>query len=206
MVPVCKRLAANAAAVLLIAALGGCYFPVRFDAEIEISRYGTYSMIFDGYLVDVPLYDGLRKGKVSGLEERRKIELLKTDLTRDSSVKEFQYFKQGHFKVHWVKSGDLLRTGMVTFVRRNENILSLTYNKKKGIITVRSTPIARVTAKRLKEIGLDMQGQLRVKTDAPVVNHNAQKTVKDKKSGKRVYVWNIKSILDTPPKLVVVLR
>ncbi len=200
------RLAAKAAPLLLIIAFGGCYLPVRFDAEIEISRFGIYNMVFDGYLVDVPLYNGLRKGKISAFEETGKIERLKTDMTRDSSIKEFKYYKQGHFKVHWEKSGDLLRTKMVTFVRRNENLFSIIYNKEKSIISVIATPMAKSTAKRLKEAGLNMQGQLRVKTDALVAKHNAGKKTKDKNTGMTVYVWDIKSILDPPAKLTLVMR
>ena len=36
--------------VVLSAFLGGCYIPIRFDAEIEIRRNGFYDFKFDGYL------------------------------------------------------------------------------------------------------------------------------------------------------------
>ena len=192
--------------MIVAVALGGCYLPVRFDAEVEISRYGAYIMIFDGYLVDVPLYDGLRKRKISPAEERKKAERIKTDLTRDSATKEFNYLKQGHFKVHWRKAGDLLRAKMVTFLRRNEKFLIISYVKTTGLVSVQSNPIDRKTARRLMQAGLDMQGQLRVRTDAKVAGHNAQRVMTDKTTGKTVYIWNIKSILDPPPKISIVLR
>jgi hypothetical protein len=95
---------------------------------------------------------------------------------------------------------------MVTFVRRNENLLSIQYVKKKRLISVAATPIAKEAAKRLIAIGLNMEGQLRVKTDAKVVSHNAQKIVKDKTTGKRFYIWNVKSLLEPSPKLAILFR
>ena len=43
-----------------------------------------------------------------------------------------------------------------------------------------------------------MQGQLRVKTDLRVVDHNATTVIKRKTP---IYVWDIKSLLDPSPKI-----
>ena len=193
------------ALVVTAIVLGGCYMPARFDAEIEITRYGFYNIIFDGYLVSIPLYDGLRKGKISAGEEKTKAANLKTDLTRDSAVKEFQYVKQGHFKVHWEKKGDLLRTKMVTFLRRNANIISLKYVRTTGRITMTGTAVAPSQAKRLAAMGLNITGELRLKTNANVVDHNATKVKKTKNRGK-LYIWKLKSIFDPSPNLVISVR
>ena len=192
-----------AAVVLLTALLAGCYLPIKFDAEVEITRNGYYSVIFDGYLVSIPLILGLRDATISSLEENEKVGNILKDFKRDSAVKEVKYFKQGRFKVNWQKKGDLLRARMVTFLRRNELILIVKYVKETGLITVQTNPIARSTAQRLLSSGLSMQGQLRVKTDLRVVNHNATKIVK---KATPIYVWDIKSILDTPPKINLEFR
>ena len=62
---------------------------------------------------------------------------------------------------------------MVTFLRRNELMITIKYVKETGLITIQANPIAKSTAQRLLDNGLNMQGQLRVKTDLRVVNHNA---------------------------------
>lgn len=165
-----------------------------------------YSMHFDDYLVDVQLYEALRKEKLDEEEKAKKIARIETDFKRDSSTKIYEYIKEGHFHVSWRKNGNILRSKMVSFVRRNENILSILYVKKKGLISVQATPIAKGTAKRLIDMGLGMQGQLRVKTDARVVSHNAQKVRKDKKAGQKIFVWDVKSALEPSPKIAIVLR
>lgn len=194
---------ALAVAGFLAAALAGCYLPARFDAEIEITKTAHYTMTFEGYLADVPFYDALRQNKISAAEETQKVERLKTDFTRDSAVKEFSYFKQGHFKVVWTKSGDLLQSKMVSFVRRNENLLSVRYVKTSGQIIMQGAAIDQADRKRLADIGLGMQGELRVKTDAQVVDHNATRVTG---TSSKVYVWDIKSIMDPSPRLTIALK
>lgn len=198
MKPLAKALFALAA--LLTAS--GCYLPARFDAEITLDRAGYYSMVFDGYLAYLPLYQDLKDKKISPAEEKEQVELLRTDLTRDSSVSEFQYFKMGHFKVHWEKKGDLLRTKMVTFFRRNADMLSLSYVRDKREITIRGAYLRKDQQKQLEEIGLNVQGQIRVITEARVVQHNATKVTK--RDGKPMYVWDIANVRSPAPRMVIV--
>ena len=200
-----KGLRILALGAFLAALLGGCYMPVRFDAEIELTRGGYYDLIFDGYMVDVGLFDGINKGKISPAEERKKAEGIKSDITRDKTAKEFSYIEQGHFKINWRRSGDLIRARMVVFLRRNEKILSIKYVKTTGLVSMEGVTLAPSNAKKLIDMGLNSQGQIRVKTDAKVISHNATK-VRDKDKAKKIYVWQIKSILDPVPRLTISLR
>jgi len=160
--------------VVLSAFLGGCYIPIRFDAEIEIHRTGHYDFIFDGYLASVELYKGLREGKISPAEEEKKKEIIRIDFTRDTSVKEFKYFEKGHFKVNWHRNGDLIRSKSVSFFNStSEYILGMRYNKKTRQISISTKSVAKSAKKRLNELGLDWSGKLRIFTDAKVLSHNA---------------------------------
>lgn len=192
-----------ALAAVVVAALGGCYLPVRFDSEVEITRGGYYDLIFDGYMVSVPLFDDLSKGKLSAEGEAEKVAAIKADFTRDPAVKEFKYIRQGHFKVHWHKSGDLLKVKSVTFLRSNERIIWLRYVQKKGLVTLQGIAIAQSNAKRLAKAGLNVQGELRVKTDAVVVSHNATRVVGDRT---KTFIWTIKDVFAPPPMLVLAVR
>jgi len=194
-------------AVALVSVLGlsSCYVPASFDVDVEISRSGFYTIVFEGYLAETNLYNGIQSKKFSRKEEAKRVKILENDFKRDKATKEFSYFKQGHFKVKWEKSGDILTSKMVTFVRRNENMFSITYNKNKALVSVQGTPISNINAKRLVDAGLGMSGQLRVKTDARVIKHNAGKVKKDKGRYK-IYIWNIKSPYDPAPSLLFNLR
>ncbi len=190
---------------VLITILNACYVPASFDAEIEISRSGFYEMKFEGYMAEMNLFNKVVKDMISPAEERERVERLKTDLTRDKATKLFEYFKKGHFRIKWVKKGDILKTKSVTFLRRNENILSISYVKKKALVTVRGTPLSQLNAQRLVDAGIGMQGSVKVITDARVIDHNAQ-NVKKGEGRKKIYSWRINSPFDPSPRLSFNLR
>ena len=77
-------------AAALVVLLSGCYMPIRFDAEISISRSGYYDFIFDGYLAKVELYQDIQEQKISREEELVQVTQIKEDFERDSAVSEFK--------------------------------------------------------------------------------------------------------------------
>ena len=185
-------------AVMLVAliGLGSCYFPVYFDAEIELAREGYYHMIFDGYLADISLYNEIKQNKISKEDEKRKVKLIQTDFERDGSTKEFKYQKEGVFRVHWDKAGDLLKVKAVTFFRRNEPIIILRYSKEDRAIYLQTTPLSKTQQEQLKKLGLGMEGEIRVITDAKVLAHDATQIRKTDDPRKKMYVWKIRGLAD----------
>jgi hypothetical protein len=195
--------------IIILATVGltGCYLPVRFDAEVEISRHGNYKMFFDGYIARIELFDGLKKLKISRGEENEQMELIKKDFKRDTSTNSFNYIKKGHFHVNWQKNGDLTKVKTVTFFRRNESFLSISYNSTSGRVKVAGRSLGRKQRHQLHEIGLGMTGQLRVITDTNVIAHNATKVKILPKRGKRfkMYTWEINNIFDKTPSITAVM-
>lgn len=192
------------AAVLVLAALSGCYLPILFDAEIDISRRGFYKIQFDGYLAEVNLYDDLQKKKVTKAAEQDRVKDILADFQRDRAVKEVKYFGQGRFRVVWQREGDILADRMVTFFRRNEAMLTISYVKETGLITFRGASISKANKTRLKDMGLDMQGEFRIRTSAQVRYHNAHDVRDD--GNEKVYVWRIATIDERAPMMEIPLR
>ncbi|MEE2760064.1 MAG: hypothetical protein VYE18_01290 [Pseudomonadota bacterium] len=193
-------------ALLLIAliALSGCYLPASFDAELQLSRTGLYKMKFDGYIVETTLYKELRENKINKKTAQEKIARVIRDFKRDRATKRVTYFGQGAFQVNWSKGGDIIKSRQVTFFRRNENMLSITYNKNTARITLAGRYIKRRDADRLRTMGLDVKGVILIKTDAKVLSHNAQKTFPE--GAITIYGWELKSVYDLAPKMEVMLH
>ncbi|MBT6860469.1 MAG: hypothetical protein HOA18_17035 [Rhodospirillaceae bacterium] len=193
-------------ALLLVAllVLSGCYLPASFDAELELSRTGQYKMSFDGFIVETGLYNEIRLNKIDQEKIQEKIATILRDFKRDSSTKSVSHFGKGAFKVNWVKSGDIIRSRQVMFFRRNENMLSISFNKNTGRIGLAGRYIQKKDGDRIQAMGLDVKGVIRIKTDAKVLSHNAQKTFKE--GAVTVYFWELKSVYDRAPKMEVVLR
>ncbi len=202
-----RRLRALTVLVVMLV-VTGCYMPIRFDAEIDISRGGYYQFFFDGYLAKVDLYQGLKDGEINRAEEDAQVKIIRQDFTRDSATKEFEYFKQGHFKVNYQRNGDLLKTKTMTFFRRNEYILGISYNSQTGQISMLGKSLKRDIKERLRASGLDSSGELRIFTDGLVTSHNAT-TVKpfpSKGPGYKLYTWKIQSLLHPTPALKIQVR
>ena len=192
---------------LAVPLLVGCYLPVRFDAEIELGRTGFYDIEFDGYMAALPLYTDLQAGKLGEAEAAEKIANTVADFRNDTATQEAEYVRDGLFRVRWKRDGDLLKSKMVTFLRRNEKIFTLKYLKDQGRMVLEGVSITSENVRRIQDAGLDSQGQLRLRTDARVIDHNAT-AVKDVKGDNRtkVYIWDIKTLTDPSPYLAAVLR
>ena len=85
-------------------------------------------------------------------------------------------------------------------------MLIVKYVKDTRLITVQATPIGKENARKLLDIGLGMQGQLRVKTDAKVVDHNAGRVVDTAAQNQKMYVWDVVDITAPAPKITISLQ
>ena len=202
-----NHLKTSLVAALLLSVLSACYLPVRFDAEINLGRTGFYDIEFDGYLAKLPLTEDIGKGTLSEAEQEQKIGEVLSDLRRDASTQEAEYVKNGLFRLKWKKEGDMLKSKMVAFIRRNERIFSIKYLKDQGRMVLEGRKLSTKNAERVANSGLGTEGELRVRTDAKVLDHNATE-VRDVPKDKRtkIYVWKIKSLIDPAPRLTAVLR
>lgn len=184
--------------------LSSCYLPQRFDAEIEIDAAGFYSMIFDGYIAEVGLYQSIQNGDLSDEQEAEKVAAIEGDLSRDPAVQNLEYFKQGHFRVKWERKGDLIKSKTVTFLRRNESMLSLKYVSDAGLIEMMGRSIRQSDREKIAQMGLGMQGEIRLKSSLPVVDHNATEVIQDKNDQlSKWYVWRIKDIFQSTPRILL---
>ena len=196
------------ALLMMVIVLSGCYLPLRFDTEIEISREGYYSFIFDGYIVKVPFYDALRKGGMSPTEEGEQIALYKRDLENDPAMSNVAYLRQGIYQVHWEREGDLIRDKFVTFIRRNENMLSIRYVKEDYTIRLAGKGLATNQKQQVIDMGLDTVGEIRIITNGKVISHNAgsEHPWPDKGPGYTMYTWPVPTIFAPSPQFVMSLR
>lgn len=188
--------------------LSGCYLPARFDSEIELDRRGYYKVMFSGYVVDTRLYGELKNGKLSSAQEVEEVKKLKTDIERDPDASDFGYIKQGYFKMKWQREGDLLKAKSVTFLRRNEMIFTLAYNKETYLVNLLGRSLSTKQKDQIVQSGLNSSGELRVITDTRVISHNADEVKDFPARGPRtkVYIYRIPNIYRATPQMQISLR
>ena len=191
-----------AGAVVLIAALSGCYLPTRFVAEITIQRTGDYTLTFDGVLLSSNLVPGLMTGEPDQQEIDERLAGVFTDLGRDSSYQTVEYLGNGAFQVYFEKSDNIFDRTSVTFIRTDNRFLSIAYVRTTGEITIRASIVPENQRPRLETIGYSMAGEFRVTTDARVLDHNATGVI-EAENGALTYIWVMRGMVETAPLLII---
>ncbi len=190
--------------VLAVPALGSCYVPDDFLAEIRLARNGDYGLIFKGELTWAPLWADIRDGKLTAEEEARKIAEILQDLQRDTHFKSVKSLGRGQFDVLYERTGRFTGTRKVTFVRRSAEILSMELRTSGEVhIRTRSDPKLDMT-NQLAANGLNSRGRLRVITNTAVVLHNAHDMAEGLPGfpDYTVYDWTISSSTKPMPMLI----
>lgn len=187
----------------LILALGGCYVPSDFKSLIQITSDGRYVFAYTGNLTSVVIVQALAKGTFSEAEIQKKIDGTRDDLARRPGFKSIDYKGQGRFEVDYEETGRLQEARSVNFVSQSSRILTMKYLAAPNTVTVELVKVQENYVRILVQLGLRPVGELRVRTDAREVEHNATRVAGN---GVREYVWDIKGFRGPEPKLVLVLE
>lgn len=192
------KLAATAMALLV---LGSCYIPLRFDAEIAIVRDGTYTLTYNGTLTHAVLVPEFQSKPLTAAEAAERARGIQADLERDPAFKEVEFLGNGLFRIAYFTTGNIYETTSVTFVRTDSNILSISYVRETGQITVRGALIPEAQKNMVIDAGLNSVGEIRVITDARVLEHNATGVVPAEAGNE--YVWIVRDINAQPLLLII---
>jgi len=192
-----KRFGVLAALLLL----SSCYIPDKFKSELRLSRYGDYSLTFKGDLMWAPILDAYRKGRVTPENEAEKIENIHKDLVRDIAVRTAVSKGKGRFAVEYERTGRLGQVQLISLLRRDARLLAMRSSENNAIV-IHANSLKPSDAQILAEMGLNMEGEFRITTDANVVEHNA--TEVRPFGTARVYIWKIENALSPTPHLVMI--
>jgi len=201
---VSQRVRAGALALALPLLLSGCYLPTDFDVLIQVTGDGRYVLAYKGQLTSVGLAKSLRSGNSTEKESADKIRKVQLGLLkRDSGFKSVEYEGQGRYLVDYESMGRVQKHRFVTFVDGSSKFLTIKYLEKEGTVTVSGEKMKDQFVRELINMGLQPSGVLRVRTDAKVLEHNAD-NVRGKRT--REYTWDIKGFRGPAPKFVMELR
>jgi hypothetical protein len=148
-----------------------------------------------------PILDDYRKGKIDPKDEPERIENIHKDLSRDIAFRKIESRGRGRFTVEYERAGRLGRVQLTSLIRRDARMIGLRSLENGGII-VAANSMKPSDAQILAELGLTMEGEFRITTDANVVENNATEVRQFGTS--RVYIWKIDNPLSAMPHLVMI--
>jgi hypothetical protein len=86
-------------------------------------------------------------------------------------------------------------------------MLTVSYADTTGLVSIYGASLTKENMERIVALALGTEGELRVHTDAKVVDHNATAVADNPKKGPnfKTYTWKVTSF-ERPPKLTIALR
>lgn len=189
-----------AALLALTLALSSCYIPDKFHSELRLSKYGDWALTYDGDLIYGPILHDYADGKITAANEDERNDNIYKDLVRDPAIKDLKRVGKGTFHVKYERMGRLGKVQLTALVRRDARLLALK-SAEDGTIVVAGNGVKPSDAQRMSELGITMQGEFRITTDATVLRHNATEV---RPFGQyKVYIWKIENPFSPSPHLVV---
>ena len=200
-----RRLRAVAAGLVCLVLLGSCFVPDQYEAEIRLTKDGSYGITFIGILIYAPLYGQIVRGKIDEAHAKANDQMFLDQLKRESYFKEVVSLGQGRYRVRYEREGRFAGSHqMVTFVTRQEPIFRV-LTTESGNIEVNGSGAGKMYAKNFEELGIKSQGLLRIVTDAPVIQQNAQFVRASVTPGFTSYDWRRRNLTGPPPHFVAKL-
>mgnify|MGYP007047399677 CR=1 FL=1 len=180
--------------------LGGCYVPAAFEADLNIDKSGKFAFRYKGNLLAVTLLRKLSFGEVTDKDLKEQADVYKRDLARDTGFKKIEHLESAFYRAEFDRQGDIMKEKTFSFVRSNSQFLSVKL-RGDGLIELFGNKPPERLVNALIERGFDVRGVFRIWTNAKVISHNAPQSRED--SPQKVYQWQIKSMRDTPPSLIL---
>lgn len=188
--------------VLCLFFLSSCYVPDQYEAEIRLSKDGSYGITFIGILVYAPLFGQIVRGEIDPEHAKANERMFEEQLKRDTYFKEVVPLGRGRYRVRYENAGKFgPQNPMVTFVSRREPIFRVLITKD-GNVEVNGSGRAATYAKNFEAVGIKSQGLFRITTDAEVISQNAGFSRASATPGYTMYDWRRRDLTDPPPRFV----
>jgi len=195
-----RKLKALCAGLFCLAFVGSCYVPDQYEAEIRLTKDGSYGITFIGILIQAPLFGQIVRGNIDPEHAKENERMFLEQMKRDEAFKEVTNLGRGRYRVRYERVGRFAGSHqMVTFVSRQEAIFRI-LTTQAGTVDVNGSGRASTYAKNFAQVGITSQGLLRIVTDAEVVKHNAQFVRASTTPGFTMYDWRRRNLTDPPPQ------
>jgi len=187
------------AGLVCLALLTSCFVPDQYEAEIRLTKDGSYGITFIGVLIYAPLFGQIARGKIDPEKAKENDRMFYEQLKRESTFKEVTPLGQGRYRVRYEREGRFAgKQQMVTFVSRQQPIFRI-LTKESGNVEVNGSGQGKLYAKDFEAVGIQSRGLLRIVTDAQVLDHNAQFVRKSSTPGFTMYDWRRRELTEAPP-------
>jgi hypothetical protein len=158
--------------ILLTACAGmlGCFVPEEFDVTLEIDKDRNYQFSYDGTLVFAPVLSQIKENGSLSVGEEASVAQGVAELRNKPGVVSALYAGRGRFRIKYREAG-ALTPGRTLFMDMGRFEAD-----PGGGIRISGPAFSQADLRELTEVGLKLDGTIRLKSAVPVVEHNAAST------------------------------
>ena len=191
------RLIPKILALFCALTLSACFFPEKFDSDIQVGKDGSYTFKYDGILTFVlARAEQIKTGKLSANMEAE-LKKMESGLSKDPGFKSAEYVGNSQYKVRYEKTGTLLDKQTFKFP---SDAAVITVSRNGNMVEVKGLKLGAKELEQLKPLKMELDGKINLKTSGVVKNHNASSTPT---MGFGSYGWKLKAV-DEPAPLVTI--
>lgn len=192
-----KKLLLKVLCVSLTFLLSACFFPEKFDSDIQIGKDGSYTFRYDGILTFVMARaEQVKAGKLSAKTDAD-LKKLESDFKKDPGFKSAEYIGNSQYKVRYEKTG--LLADKQTFNFPGDAAI-ITVSRKGNLVEIKGLKLSAKELEQLKPLKMEMDGKISLKTTGTVKNHNATSTPT---IGFGSYGWKLKGLDEAAPQMTI---
>ena len=156
--------------VLSCVLAAACFAPENFDATLAIDKRRHFQFTYDGTIAFGPALGQIKQaGRLSAAEELQ-MQAQTADIRKMKGIVSAMYVGNGRYKIEYREAG-LLQSGRTLFL----DLIKFQSDANGGVRVIGQSMPADVQ-KQMSETGLALDGRIRLTSEIPVVEHNAEST------------------------------
>lgn len=154
----------------LLLLLPGCWWPEEFTATLELNADHTYHFTYDGVLAfGLAAAEVHRTGRLDPQTEND-LKRAERDLLKEPGFKRADYLGNGRYRVRYESTGGINRR--IELFSPQLKILTLEPSGE-GVL-VRGMDLSADDKRKAREIGLRLDGEIRIVSALESIRHNAE--------------------------------
>lgn len=168
-----KALPLSCVSLLLLVA---CIVPEKFTAEYKIQPNGSYSLIYEGTMVNafsrLVAWEAKEKKKAQDAKAEKQIQVFRDALKDDPRTKNFKEESTDVYRVRVEESGNLKEKQFLPFFSKGTQVWSLQYDKKANTVTFNIKPMQDKNFSKMEALNISPDGEIKISTDCKIVSSN----------------------------------
>lgn len=196
-----KRIATAVFSCLVVLGVVGCMLPGTFTAKLDVKKDGSYTFVYDGTVVILPMLADLERGKMDKEAEKKNADEIAGELKKDGKVSNVAYVGKGAFKMSINASGNVKKDPLLVGMKEMPFfVLKLSPDESRVAFHFLAGSDAEKAVKEFGITGYSVSGSIELATELEVESSAGNP---DKAWFSSTYTWKVDGLKGEMPAMIL---